>query len=802
MNTLEQELHLYKPAIALDAFIGRGTRGVISLLYDILLVLLLALSGIGLLFWHTGLYLGLFFLALGLYIPALLFSFYYRMLYFRGAETVIHDGSDRDSGITFEVAQALSSGNDDLTKSFLESSYGAILSARLALSNEERARFLASARTLLSRQFLILQSHRFITLFDLGRFVIEHDDGFKEFLFAQGILPETYLGALSWVGRVYEEKKRTERWWSRENLSKVKGLGVDFSYGIAYELRKYLRTLEESGVLTNLAEDKEFERAEVEKVETAFARARGANALLVGDTDVGLMDVILRLERDIEDGNSLVSIHGKKIVVFDTEAFTATHDSREAFEAAFLRMFFEAAKAGNLIVVFQNLPQFLTDVEQLGVDAGSLMERFLSSPELHVIATAPSSQYHESIESRAKLLSLFSVIHVETPDLSSSVRVLEDVALTYERPQEPRFTYPALLAIAESADRYIVEGVMPDKAVDLLVELVPVVNERGIFLITKDVVIDYVSQKTGIPAGPVREEERNTLMNLESVLHERVIGQENAIGMIANAMRRARSGIQAKNRPMGTFLFLGPTGVGKTETAKALAFVFFGDEAKMLRLDMSEFSDGTSLARLLGEGQTPGVLSNLLREHPYGVLLLDEFEKSSPDVRNLFLQVLDEGVFTDARGQKVNARNSIIIATSNAGSQLIFDIAGQNGNLGEHKEEIVEAVIKEGVYTPELLNRFDGVILFDPLSLDNQRQIASLMLKGLTERVKAKGYNLAFDDSLLTYLVEKGYDPQFGARPMRRLIQDAIEEKIAEKIIAGGLKQGDTIGFTARDVGA
>jgi ATP-dependent Clp protease ATP-binding subunit ClpA len=164
--------------------------------------------------------------------------------------------------------------------------------------------------------------------------------------------------------------------------------------------------------------------------------------------------------------------------------------------------------------------------------------------------------------------------------------------------------------------------------------------------------------------------------------------------------------------------------------------------------------------------------------------------------------VLDEGVFTDARGQKVNARNSIIIATSNAGSQLIFDIAGQNGNLGEHKEEIVEAVIKEGVYTPELLNRFDGVILFDPLSLDNQRQIASLMLKGLTERVKAKGYNLAFDDSLLTYLVEKGYDPKFGARPMRRLIQDAIEEKIAEKIIAGGLKQGDTIGFTARDVGA
>lgn len=800
MNPVQQELHLYEPALSLDSAIGKSMRGFITFLYDVLLIVLFGLGVVGSMFWHTSAYFGIFCIALGLYIPALLFSFYYRMLYFRGSKTVIHDGREKDNGFTYEVASVLSGEDDDVTKHFLTSSFGRLLSARLEIAADDVVSFLASPRTIISRNALELPSHEFLTIEGLGHLIGEHDHALLEFLFARGIQKETYQGAISWVGRVLNERKQKERWWSRDMLARVKGLGADFSYGVAYELRHFLKSLDQSGLFGTLAEDSGYGRKEVGEVEAALSRARGANAFLVGTTELGIMDVVLQLARDIDAGESLASVQGKKIVVFDAEAFVATHDSKQEFEPAFLKMFFEAARAGNLIVVFQNLPQFMKSVEAIGADVSVLMERFLSSPELHIIATSSPEAYHQEVEARSHLLSLFSVVHVDTPSLMSTVRVLEDVVSSYERKDEVRVSYPALVSIAESADRYIVEGAMPDKAVDLLVELIPAAGERGILVVTKDFVTSYVSGKTGIPTGPVDAKERDVLLHLEEVLHARVIGQEHAISMIANAMRRARSGIGTKDRPMGTFLFLGPTGVGKTESAKALAHVFFGDEHKMLRLDMSEFSDASALARLLGEGNAPGILANMLREHPYSVLLIDEFEKSSPDVRNLFLQILDEGIFTDARGVRVNARNSIIIATSNAGSGLIFDTARRGEKLADKKDDIINAVIHAGVYTPELINRFDGVVLFDPLGAENQKQIAELMLRGLTERIKEKGYNLTYDDSLLTYLVEKGHTAEFGARPMRRLIQDIIEEKVAEKIIAGSVKPGDTIGFTARDL--
>jgi ATP-dependent Clp protease ATP-binding subunit ClpA len=319
----------------------------------------------------------------------------------------------------------------------------------------------------------------------------------------------------------------------------------------------------------------------------------------------------------------------------------------------------------------------------------------------------------------------------------------------------------------------------------------------------KNDVTALIELKTGIPAGDFKAGEQKKLMDLEKILHERIVGQKEAVDAISNALRRARSGITNPNRPIGSFLFLGPTGVGKTETTKALAQVFFGSEKNVLRLDMSEFKSDDAVDKLIGsfDSGRPGILSSMVREKPYGVLLLDEFEKTSRQVLDLFLQVLDEGFFSDMHGKKVMMRNLIIIATSNAGSDMIWDfMRSGGGDLETHKGEIIDEIVKQGLFKPELLNRFDGVVLFHPIGDSDLRLIAKIMLERLKARLDEKGIGLVINDDLISYLVRFGADPKFGARPMNRAIQDKVEQAIADKIIKGEIKPGMDVALTATDL--
>jgi len=744
--------------------------------------------------------LGVTMLAGGLWLEQMLTYGYHNSHYFYGLNSIIGLDEEPVSGATYDTAQAVYAHPHDVTRAFCESRLGSIVLLRAGIDSATAETFLREPRQKIRADAIPLPANDIFTLIGLGRYLLQHDVAFAALFKTHGITEETYLGALRWVVGSYHQYKRRLRWWSRDNLSRTKGIGQELAYGVAYVLERFSRDIRTSAVFSNLTSSSPFAEEKVIEIETNLARAKASNILIIGEAGVGKMDLVLAVNTRMQTGKSLAAIAGKQMIVLDTNRLFAVQRGKQEIELTILQLFDEALGAGNIIIVIENISNFIREAEALGVFVPELLDPYLAHPELNIIATDTPGAYHTYLEPLGAFARRFAEVLIDSPDMSATTRVLQGIAEQHEGRYNTLFSYAALTAITTAADRFIVEGVMPDKAIELLIDIATRAGQNNISFITSDYVYTVVSEKTGVPAGPISDQERDLLLQLSERLHERVIGQQPALDAIARTMRRARAGIQASDKPIGSFLFLGPTGVGKTETAKALAYIFFGGEEHMQRLDMSEFSGVDALERLLGDGTHSGTLPDMLREHPYSVLLLDEFEKAAQPVHDLFLQILDEGMFTDARGMKVNARNTIIIATSNAGSQLILKTIQQRQELSHLTQEIIDHIVKTGVYRPELINRFDNTIIFEPLSKEEQGQVASLMLGGLYKRVAKQGYELVVTKDLLDILVDRGYSPEFGLRPMQRVLQDVVEEAIAQKIISGGVSLGGTITLTAADV--
>lgn len=734
-----------------------------------------------------------------LWLEQMLIFSYHNSFYFRGLNSLIGLDEEDITGATYEVAAAVLDHKHDVTLAFCLSNFGSQALLRSGISSEQLSAFLHGPRPKINANMVMLPEQEIFSLIGLGKYLLVHDPDFKTLFAKAGIREDIFLGSLRWVVGSYLQEKKQVRWWSKDNLSRTTGIGREWSYGVAHLLERFSRDIKTSAVFSTLGADSSFAAEKIREIESALIRAKDSNVLVVGEAGVGTMDLIMEVAKRMRLGQSLDAIAGRQVVVLDTNRLFAVHKDKQSLELTILRMFDEAFSAGNIIVVIENLSSFIREAQSMGVFIPELLDEYLALPQLQIIATDTPGAYHMYLEPLGAFTRRFAEILIESPDLSATTRVLQNIALHHEIKYQTIFTYSSLDAITTAADRYIVEGVMPNKAIELLIDVAARAQQEELAMITEDFVYKTVSEKTGVPAGPIQDSERELLLNLADRLHQQVIGQQRALDAIARTMRRARAGIQASDKPIGSFLFLGPTGVGKTETAKALAKIFFGGEDKLQRLDMSEYSGEDALLKIIGDGEQPGALPTMLREHPYCVLLLDEFEKASRAVHDIFLQVLDEGFFTDARGMKVNARNTIIIATSNAGSQLILKTITQRKELTHLTQEIIDHIVQEGVYRPELINRFDSAIVFEPLTISEQTEVASLMLGGLYKRVKEQGFDVAVSRDLLDILVEKGYDPKFGARPMQRVLQDVIEEKIAQKIIAGTVVKGDTIKLTRSD---
>lgn len=827
MNTeeIKKIINIFYPAIILNRLVSRRFREGVGKIFGRLAFIFILLVGAtklsvfkifsevqflqSLIRWQDA-FLGGFLFFLSLWLFARAFRAFYYSYYFIALRTVMPEiGLSRtDVSLTFESSEilygAITSG--DLTGTFIASDIGQRAFSRLAISKKSLSDFLSARPQIINPDLLkieLRENGNPSGMREVAKLIANSDHEFFKFLSAHSVSLKDFAGASDWMERVEIYFRKRSRFWGKDSLGRVPGLGKDWAYGGAYTLEKFAHDITERSIggLDDSVNDNVAERDELEAI---LARTGEANALLIADEGVGALDIVFALGGRISRGSVLPPLEHKRIFLFDTNAFIASAKDKVTFEAQLLHVLSEAVRAGNVILVIADLPSFIQSAKGIGADVVALMDTYLARPDFQVIAMANPGAFHEGVEGDSKILHRFEKIQIKERDESATMRVLEDRALIEESRAGVFFTYQSLSAVAESAKRYLAEGVVSDKSLHLLAEVVPAILAKKKRVVERSDILSLVETKTGIPTGEIKDVERQKLLNLETILHQRIIGQEEAVSAISNAMRRARSDIENPDRPMGSFLFLGPTGVGKTETTKALASVFFGNEESVIRLDMSEYQTDDALKRLIGsfEDGKQGVLASKLREQSYGVLLLDEFEKTNKEVLDLFLQILDEGFFSDMSGKRVNARNLIIIATSNAGSDLIWNLQREGKDLTASKDAIIAEIINRGIFKPELLNRFDGVVLFHPLTAENLQVIAGLMLKKLQKRLTEKGIELVINDALMKSVMSAGTDPEFGARPMNRAIQNKVETLVADKILQGNALPGSKIIFTPEELNA
>lgn len=548
---------------------------------------------------------------------------------------------------------------------------------------------------------------------------------------------------------------------------------------------------------------------ELAQIERSLAKGPGSNALIIGPPGVGKEAIILALAQRIAAGTSLPSLQFARILAVDPASLLAGAHDKGELEARLLRVFHEAAQAGNVILYLDNIHQLTGGGERLGgVDATELLMGALQASTLRIIATTIPEEYKARITANPTLASLFEHFNIDEPSPAATIQVLQDIVGETEEATGAFFTYPALRAIVQVADRYLHDQAFPQKAINLLTDIGAYAQSTQDRLITAETVERVLAEKLQLPLQAAQGTEREQLLNLESELHKTVIAQDEAIGAIAAALRRARAGIQNRKRPIASLLFLGPTGVGKTESAKALARVYFGSEQRMLRFDMSEYQLVDGLVRLIGAPASAqgvkvgGLLADAVHDNPFSLVLLDELEKAHPQVLNLFLQVLDDGRLTDGTGRLVDFTNTVVIATSNAGAELIRESVATGESQDTRRQKLIDYLQTNGLYRPEFLNRFDGIIAFHPLNEEQVVAVTKLMLGELSQRVLAEQeVTIAFSEDLIRAVAQVGFDPQFGARPIRRAIQDRVETWISNQILAGQLQRGMTVTLTGAQLG-
>ncbi len=613
---------------------------------------------------------------------------------------------------------------------------------------------------------------------------------------------------------------------------------------------------------------------EIQRVIQITSRRTKNNPCLIGEPGVGKTAVVEGLALKIVDGDVPETIADKRLLTLDLSGMVAGSKYRGEFEERIKKVIAEVKAAGNILLFIDELHTIIGAGGAEGaIDASNILKPSLARGEVQIIGATTLEEYRKYIEKDAALERRFQPVNVEEPSEDETVEILKGIRPAYEKHHGVKISDAALVAAVKMSLRYINDRFLPDKAIDLIDEAASK-TRLGVYLkpdaiknleseiasmdaqkeaaikeeayekageikkkqlkkiekldklkekwdndkhnkrmvVGENEIADVVSDWTKIPVKKLAMEESERLMNLEKILHERVVGQDEAVTAVAKAIRRGRVGLKDPKRPIGSFLFLGPTGVGKTELSKALADAMFGSENALIRVDMSEYMEKHSVSKMIGSPpgyvgyEEGGQLSEKVRRNPYSVILFDEIEKAHPDVFNILLQVLDDGHITDSTGRKVDFKNTVIIMTSNAGAQNIIspkNLGFASDNSKEHnhavmKERVMEEV--KNIFKPEFLNRIDDTIVFHTLTKENIGSIVDILLASINKRIKEQmNMTIKLDDAARNYIIDNGYDEKYGARPLKRALQSKVEDELAEKILEGSFKSGDSVLVSLKD---
>jgi len=621
------------------------------------------------------------------------------------------------------------------------------------------------------------------------------DQFFRRILIEKELKENDVANITLWLDSLEQKIAQSKKFWTKENLSKFGSLGKDFASGFTVTLDQFSidwREFSQKNIFNEIIGHKK----EIDELEIILTKSKLSNALIIGEEGVGKRSIIQALAQRCYSGTGLPELEDKRVVELDMVALISRIQDQEKLETTLDQIFQEALAAGNVILVIDRLDNFVTQkVQKPGeIDISVILAKYLAIPNFQFVAITSFDGLHRKLEQTLAFLEYFRKIEVSEVSELETIRILQNLAITLEQKYKILIIYPSIREIISLTARYLPSIPFPKKAIDILDEAATYVKSQRVKVLEPHHIAKIISDKTQIPIGKLEFKEKSVLINLENLIHKRIINQEDAVTEISIAMRRARAGISSKKRPMGVFLFMGPTGVGKTETAKALAEVYFGGEKRIIRLDMSEFQAIEDIPRLIGAispVEQQGLLTTPVRENPFSLVLLDEIEKAHPNILNLFLQVFDEGHITDGQGRKIIFTNTIIISTSNAGAVMIFKMVESGEKI--EKDKLLNSLFEKGIFRPEFINRFDATVVFHPLTKDNLMNITQLMLSGLVKNLKEKDIDLIVTEPLKEKIVELSYKPEFGAREMRRVMQDKIENQIAQALLSDKVVKGNKI---------